>query len=151
MEIVSLFIRRNPEASIHKVLFDAAASQFRTAPASLRQTVAEFDGGSTEGEARIAVSIPGTEPRGGRRVPAAPKCGRAHALAPSACHPCRRLRAHARLHFSAVFGPGERLHFDHLCAEENDHSASAWVVFAGSSLVTAIWIKQRPKSEIHGI
>ena len=31
---------------------------------------------------------------------------------------------------SAVFGPGERLRFDHLCAEEFDHAASVWVIFA---------------------
>lgn len=31
---------------------------------------------------------------------------------------------------SAVFGPGERLAFDHLCAGEHGHAASAWVVFA---------------------
>ncbi len=31
---------------------------------------------------------------------------------------------------SAVFGPGERLQFGHLCANQYEHAASAWVVFA---------------------
>lgn len=31
---------------------------------------------------------------------------------------------------AAVFGPGERLHFGHLCANQYEHAASAWVVFA---------------------
>ncbi len=31
---------------------------------------------------------------------------------------------------TAVFGPGERLHFGHLCANQYEHAASAWVVFA---------------------
>ncbi len=30
----------------------------------------------------------------------------------------------------AVFGPGERLHFGHLCANQYEHAASAWVIFA---------------------
>ena len=45
-----------------------------------------------------------------------------------ACHPVSEDELS-----SAVFGPGERLHFGHLCANQYEHAASVWVVFVNEN------------------
>lgn len=55
-----------------------------------------------------------------------------------ACHPVSEDELSG-----AVFGPGERLHFGHLCANQYEHAASAWVVFAneGAGAAALAWLQ----------